>query len=180
MAKELEDRKDGIIQLKSDIEKKDIQIENLWMKQMGANIVETKLNQMGNTFFKQVSFLMNKYTEIITHLDFNVDKLKNVWLQINHDVKDFLIQKNNFEFVNFFKSLKDLVEGYEFNKNKVNLDIFKHFVDDYEQKKHNLDVEIEKKRIKDVLAIDLRKKDAHQEIKQKTDTLLKTIEDPKA
>lgn len=67
-------------------------------------------------------------------------------MKICKDVKDPLVQKNNFEFINFFRSLRDIVEDYDFNKNKVNLDIYKNFIGDYDLKKRTLDAEIEKKR----------------------------------
>lgn len=90
-----------------------------------------------------------------------------------------LIQKNNFEFVNFFKCLKDIVEQYEFNKNKINLDIFKNFIEDYELKKYHLDVEIEKRRIKDILGIDLQKSNSINNAKNESEKWFKSIDSPK-
>jgi hypothetical protein len=142
---------------------------------MGTSIVETKLGHMGNRFFKQVGFLMSKYTEIVGHLDLTCDKLKNQWMKIFKDVKDPLVQKNNFEFINFFKSLRDIVEDYEFNKNKVNLDIYKNFIGDYDLKKRTLDAEIEKKRSQTFRVIDTAKAENLESIRNDKDGIFRRM-----
>ena len=69
LVSELEKGKRAAVVMKSEVEKKDVVIDNLRMKSMGTSIVETKLGHMGNRFFTQVGFLMSKYTEIVGHLD---------------------------------------------------------------------------------------------------------------
>lgn len=175
LVSELQRTKRCAVQLNSDIEKKDVIIDNLRMKSMGTSIVETKLGHMGNRFFTQVGFLMSKYTEIVGHLDLTCDKLKNQWMKICKDVKDPLVQKNNFEFINFFKSLRDIVEDYDFNKNKVNLDIYKNFIGDYDLKKRTLDAEIEKKRSQTFRVIDTAKAENLESIRNDKDSIFRPM-----
>lgn len=157
MTVDVESMKKYIIELESINQKKDIQIENLRARVMGKDIIESKLNHMGNKCFDYVSYLMTKYSDIITKLDVAENKLKVIWQQIKNEVKDNLIDKNHLEFIHFFRSLRDLVGDYDFVKNKVNLSIFKNCIEDYEIKKLNLDIELEKQRIKNLKEIDLKK-----------------------
>ena len=176
LAKELESRKIAIIELKSNNDKKENQIENLRMKTMGTQIVENKLNHMGNKFFDQVSFIFNKYTDVVSYLNTNVDKIRNIWNQIIHDKNpQSIINRHNYDFVRFFKCLKDAVENYEFNKHKVNLKIYKNFIEDFDLKNYKLDLMINKKIMKNLNTIELQRDDDKCDIISDTDKILNRI-----
>ena len=182
LAKELETRQIAIVELKSELNKQEIQIENLRMKNMSTCIVEQKLTHMGNKFFNQVSFIFNKYSDVIAYIKSNVDKFRNLWMQITYDKNPRnLIDKHNCEFANLFKTLKDAVDNYEFNKHKVNLKLYKNFISDFDLKNFKMDVEINKKFAKHMDTINFKRTDDKFSIITETDRMLDMLnfKDPK-
>ena len=154
---DLENRKKMIIQLKSDNDKKDFEINYFKENQLTSKLVETKLVQMGNFWFEQISFLMKQYTEVIGFLEQNICGLTNSW----HEIKEEpgLVYKKNKLYSTFFVSMKDIIEKYEQNIKKVDFNHIKNIVRDYKASKANQEHEINKKRYTHFSVINYKRDD---------------------
>ena len=141
----IKEKNDVINKLLKENAKKDEEIQDFMEQNQDKNLVERKMVDMGKVFFRQISQLMNAYSETVSFLDFNSDKLNRNWSDIKRQIKN-VNQKHESEFGNFFKSAREMVENYDILKKKVNIDLVKNLIEDFQIKKANLELQIEKKR----------------------------------
>ena len=110
---------------------------------------------MGNIFFKQMSTVLKKYSELVGYIDNRLTKVSNCWLDVKND--NTLIQKHNPEFSLFFKNLQEIVIDYDMLYKKVDFNCIQHIIKDYKYKTGILDMQIAKKRHTTISIIDYKK-----------------------